>query len=64
MPKTLEELVKMYKSDVETRITTIKKERDNCEAAWNNPDIYDEFQAQIFHWEVTLKMIDKTLAGI
>lgn len=60
--KILLQLLHQYKGDVEQRIMCIKYDRDNDEAGWVDPDIVDDYEAQIAHWEATLKQIDKALA--
>lgn len=59
---SLLQLVRQYKSDVEQRIVCIETERDNDEAGWVDPDIVDDYNAQIAHWQATLKGIDEVLA--
>jgi hypothetical protein len=59
--KDLLELAEQYKSDVETRIACIKEDRDNDEAAQNDPMFADPYEDQILHWKTTLKQIDEVL---
>ena len=60
MSKSLYELVLMYKSDVETRISVLQEDYANDGFS---PNQKDDILQQIYHWEATLKIINETLGG-
>lgn len=66
MTKTLYELAEQYKSDVLNRIISLEIERDEILAEIFDPeiqqDVITDYGEQLGHWNVTLKMIDETLA--
>lgn len=59
---TLLELAEQYKADVETRIQCIKDDWDNAdEAVHISEEWMDDYDDQIRHWGVTLRIINKTI---
>ena len=61
--KTLHDLALQYKSDVETRIEVLQ---DGVEEILLSPvlmteDMREDYDAQIGHWQTTLKEIDEVL---
>jgi hypothetical protein len=50
-------LVKQYKTDIETRINSLKCDSKDCVTDWE----LDIIKEQISHWQITLLQINEVL---